>query len=845
MRIYFGTEFDHKVWGGPSETAAFDEATCGPLRLAAELESQLGLPTLATPLLVRAAALLPHLPAVPNAYWSRSADSDALGTAMRLVRDYDALTLAGWQPGMGSPRLQQLAALCVEAPKGLGDRLRQVVATLDTRTVRLKEMILHTPRASCLGVLRTLVGKLERAGVAISQVPTTEPTAKGDLGVAARQSGEFVGDGSLQFLAPWGAVESADHVAAWLAADRLEGTVIVSPDAVLDTALARHGLPTLGIAAAASPSVLQLVPLCLAMGWAPINPRFAVEMLSTDPNPLSPGLRYRLLDALAEWPAVDSPAWRQATEQATEVERQTLSVLFTPHSDRLEHAYATDALLSRCGYLKTWLGSLPQPPHDAIALCETLQATIVSSCMHGLSEGQMQRLLSMVMSQAGGDAAYPAQVGLTAVSTPAAVLRPARRIVWWNFHADTARVARPLPLSHVEHEELLAAGLALPTPGQVAAQTATAWRQPLLAAQESLLLVSPSHSAAGEAAHPHPLWDEILASVPSPQRAMAQSRLVVDTPTMSHPRARHTRTLRSLPQPTTMVKVLRRPLKREGPESPSSLESLFGCSFRWALNYLGSLDKGSLPIVTPHNLHTGRFAHRLLQDLVLDSNLSGDDAANKIVAQFDAMGPTHVAPLFLPGASAERDSVRGTLDQSVRVFFQLRSAHGWRVVATETAFSKPLGAVTLCGNLDVLLDQPAAVIDFKWGGSSRHRDKLRQNTALQLAAYSWLVSANARALAPIAYFILTTTKLWTPGMGALPGGVSVGGDVQVMWRLVKAAALEAQTTLGAGHIAAAANLPDAVTKDAVVDGKLRIAPPCGFCSFSELCGVAWNSTHDS
>ncbi len=843
MRVYFGTDCDSHVWGGPSDTAAFDEFTCGPLRFVAELENQLGLPTLATPLLVRAAALLPRLAAVPDAYWSRSAESDALGTAMRLVRDYDALTLAGWQPGMGSPRLQQLGALCWEAPKGLGDRLQQVLATLDTRTVRLQEIILHTPRASWPGLWQTLVGKLARAGVVIAEAPAMEPAAGGDLGVAARQSGQFTGDGSLQFLSPWGAVESADHIAAWLAAGGIEDTVIISADAVLDTALARHGLPTLGVAAGASASVLQLVPLCLAMGWAPIDPRFAVEMLCTHPNPLSPGLRHRLLKALDDWPAVGSPTWLQATEDATEAEQQALSVLFTPHSDRLEHAYATDALLARCGYLKTWLGSLPQPPRDAIALCETLETTLISSRMTSLSEGQMQRLLSMIMSQAGGDAAYPARVGLTAVGGPAALLRPAKRIVWWNFHADTARVARPLPLSHAEYEGLRAAGLALPTPGQVAAQTATAWRQPLLAAQDSLLLVAPCYSAVGEAAHPHPLWDEILASVPQQQRATARSRLVVDVPHTSHPRARHTRTLRPLPQPARKVKVVRRPLKREGTESPSSLESLFGCSFKWALNYLGRLDSGSLPIVTPSNLHTGKFAHRLLQDLVLEPNLSGDDAASKIVAQFDAMGPTHVAPLFLPGASAERDAVRGTLDHAVRVFFQLRHAHGWHVVATETASSKPLGAVTLCGNLDVLLDKPAAVIDFKWGGSSRHSDKLRHNTALQLAAYSWLISADERALAPIAYFILTTTKLLTPSKGALPGGIAVGGDVQAMWQLVKAAALDAQTTLSAGQIAAAANLPDAVDKDAVVDGKLRIAPPCGFCSFSQLCGVAWDVTH--
>ena len=97
------------------------------------------------------------------------------------------------------------------------------------------------------------------------------------------------------------------------------------------------------------------------------------------------------------------------------------------------------------------------------------------------------------------------------------------------------------------------------------------------------------------------------------------------------------------------------------------------------------------------------------------------------------------------------------------------------VAAAEIEQARALGPITLRGDLDVQLDNPRAVLDFKWAGYTRHRDKLEHNTALQLAAYSDMVAEIEAELPPVAYFILEQAALLTPEQGALPGGGGAGG----------------------------------------------------------------------
>ena len=133
-------------------------------------------------------------------------------------------------------------------------------------------------------------------------------------------------------------------MAAWLAGlDDLSGTVVVGGDEVLDNALHRYGLPTIGAPRApGSESLLQILPLVIALGWAPQDPHVALELLSLPESPVPHGIANRLIEALRQWPAIGSDDWNGKLASGIEAipdedrrkrVRERLAVLFSPGAE--------------------------------------------------------------------------------------------------------------------------------------------------------------------------------------------------------------------------------------------------------------------------------------------------------------------------------------------------------------------------------------------------------------------------------------------------------------------------------------------------------------------------------
>ena len=160
-------------------------------------------------------------------------------------------------------------------------------------------------------LFRRLLEALEARGTVITETPIETVTGKGDLAGCLAPGYSPAGSGELLMIRPQGPLAAADLVAAWLAGlDDLSGTVIVGGDEVLDSALHRHGLPTIGAArATGSESLLQILPLVIALGWAPQDPQVALELLSLPESPVPHGIANRLIDALRQWPAIGSDDW--------------------------------------------------------------------------------------------------------------------------------------------------------------------------------------------------------------------------------------------------------------------------------------------------------------------------------------------------------------------------------------------------------------------------------------------------------------------------------------------------------------------------------------------------------
>src|SRR5690606_32154271 len=124
-------------------------------------------------------------------------------------------------------------------------------------------------------------------------------------------------------------------------------------------------------------------------------------------------------------------------------------------------------------------------------------------------------------------------------------------------------------------------------------------------------------------AHPHPLWDELVARMPARALADRLSSPHVQLPTRAR---RAIVALRPRLQARDVVQVA--PLAPTERESPSSLEQLLGCSLAWALQRVARLYPGLRGgPAAPGPLLYGTLAHHVIERVFASGALSPADAA--------------------------------------------------------------------------------------------------------------------------------------------------------------------------------------------------------------------------
>jgi len=339
MKIHFSQWLDGYIPHLPLGKAVMAEAWVGPRGLLERLEAGFGVDGSqgAEPERVDAYARRIERCVEGDAFYFRSWEIDPWGVARELLSWRDGLVMAGWDGSAvadGGLRLEALAAVeaqCdVVLPDGFADRLRRVDMALDTgRDTGIEEVHLIEPRGDLPCVWQRVIGALGRSGTRIIEPCAPEPVADPgtDLGLLQRAlvegttlpKGLVQGDGSLLLVSGRSPSEAGEGFAAWLRQLELGAwplqPVVVRGAApvVLDEALARFGVPTLG-ASSSSPwrPALQVLPLALSMLWAPRNPQRALELLSLPVSPLSRRLRTALLKALNRAPGIGGAAWDEA-----------------------------------------------------------------------------------------------------------------------------------------------------------------------------------------------------------------------------------------------------------------------------------------------------------------------------------------------------------------------------------------------------------------------------------------------------------------------------------------------------------------------------------------------------
>jgi hypothetical protein len=865
MRIVLHPDFDQGCWPGPLRggTAAAGEDWVGPRRLVEILETALGLGGPRLTAAERAAHLVPALGRT-DGFWSASAALDPFAAARRLLDWSDTLAMGGWRAEGRAPRLAALAALAAEALPGLPARLRALHEPLARRSPGLESVELLVPRGDLEPLWQRTLGSLEGHGTRV--VETALPAAAGPAGsdLAAARGPKFRprGDGTLRLLRPDGPLAAAEEVAAWLASlgDR-SGIVLVGSEPALDAALHRHGLPATGAShALRDDALLQVLPLALELGWSPPDPQRAYELLSLAAGPVPSEVRWKLRDALGEWPAVDSDDWRTALAEGLaaiedvarrERVKQRLAVLWdarVPHGG----AYPVEEVGRRVQMLRAWLvGRREQPGTDrdawgaALGQCDGLLGLAGRSGLASFTAAQLRHLVVEATRGTGGDGPLPAQAGLAVVGAPGGVAGPARHVVWWSFDQASAPGVVRLPLTRAERAELEARGVVLPDPGRLAAAAARRWRRPLETAGESLLLVCPVKDANGDEQHPHPLWDELVARVAEENtRRFAEAHLLRTSLAGALPQSR--REVMPVPEPRRDWSVPAGRIARREKESPSSVETLLGCPFRWALRYAGGLyepDSAQLDDHTSPRL-LGDLLHGIMNRLFAGPERSPAEAESEAGAIFDREGPRLAAALFLPGAADQRARVRRAAVGTARALYALMAAKGLRVLATEETRAGRAFGTTFEGRVDLVLGEPARILDLKWSGATGKRKKLASGTATQLAGYAFLECGGQGPVPPVGYFVMESQRLMSTQPDAFPHGERVEGPPpEETWRLMEETHAGEWQVVQAGRLAARGVVVEDDEKPrkdpAVVDGRIVLPPPCDWCDYAALCGRAF------
>ncbi len=909
-----GTAWRHLLAPGEAR-AGFESA--GPLGLARRLGRILGIPAEAAGAPERLAAYTQRLDQHDDGTrsYSASREQDPFGVARFLLALRDDLRLSGWDGRAldGSSRLRDLAALEQQGtrlPPGVPDLVGDLIDGLQA-TGKLPFPVrvdLASPRRAFQPLFRRVLEALAAAGAIVNDPPPQSAlaVASTDLGrlqralldpEAARPALE--GDGSLLLLEADTPLEAAEMAASFARTRPLaEATFVVATEpAMLDAALARQGLPTLGLSSS-SPlrPHLQVLPLRLALAFKPQDPFRAAELLLLPGAPLAGHARRKLLGALNQMPGLGSPKWLGAIEEAVVDEtayavergqekaaaeedgaalRVRIEAWFGGELyDPVEGIPAAKAALL-CAAVATWAGgrvkgTLEEADAEpesgagddtslwahAAAVARTLELLLITRPPGEWLTQQVLVQLHDVAVGSGSDlAAFVGESGRPAVaSTPDGVTTPSADVVWWGFVLDAGPGPAPEPWTGAEREALLRSGVTLPTPGERRAIEADGWRQPILAARERAVLVR-WRLAGAEPIAPHAIFDELSTRVADGALAACatSSERLLNGTAASAPWKVATTSV--APQGL----MAQRPAWTVPPEtlapmaklSASVLESYLGCPFRWALHYQAKLEPGGGVNLPKGNRLLGDFAHRILQDMLCGpekipfAKAKGADAGAWATKAFDARVGVEATPLVLRGGEVELDRARTLVANAAASLLEFLKRAGWKPVEAEREVIGTFAGHPASGYIDLVVEKDGAeaVVDLKLSGLKYRQEELEAGHALQTALYASLLKKGGKALPPSGFFILEDGQFLTTEPQAFSGATVVDGPGSQAtlkgseeWFKYWTKVL-AQGVLPVLHeqLPWAAQVTAAAGPPPEEDSLARRPPPCRFCDYQTIC----------
>lgn len=861
----------------------------GPRALVGRLGTLLGFPTAPAPAADRVAAYAARLATHDDGTrsYTRSRAKDVYGVATHLLALRDALVSCNWdgRPLAGSARLADLSALerlAAPLPPGYPDILRDLTHALSGTKLPIPlRLHLSMDRDAFPPSLVRLLDALAAAGAEVldATAPTPVAAAGSDLHavqqalLTSKSAGPLRGDGSFVMLLADTPLEAAELVASTCHGRDLGPATAYVPceSATLDAALARHGLPTLGLPASSRwRAILQALPLRLALAFAPQDPTAAAQLLALPGGPLHRQTARALLEALQAQPGIGSPAWTDAVNaldaapQAASHARADVDRWFGGplHSRSTGLPAARAAAL--CAIVATWArGQIRRADDPSLYVRAAHVAATLERMLDALPPDTTLRPLELEQLHDaavgdGTDGAFDLAMSgrpacVTALGQP---LSRARDLLWWGFLGGADESPSPSPWTAAERAALVAAAVTPPAPGEARVVEAKLWLRAVLAAGRQLVLAR-WLLAGTEPTFAHPLQDQLetLFDADSLARCTLTARDALGGKSVGARELRVAASTVALP-PATPVRprdVWRLPpeaVEPTGQLSPTSLEHLFGCPLRWVLEYRAQLRPGRAVSLPEGSLLLGSFAHAILEDMLFaDDRLdlaraSVDDAERWAVAAFDRRVGLEAAPLVQGGSEVELDRARTLVGKAARALVGVAQRAGLAPVKTEEAVSGSFAGQPVRGFVDLAFERAGrpVVVDLKLGGGAKRRAALERGRALQLAIYASLKKVGGAM--PATAFLILQDQEWLTTDDGLPGATKLDGPTMAATLLAAEKGFAYwRKVLGAGVVPRTADDCDwssavqAVAGDPPGDGPAAPEPDCGYCDFGDLCRV--------
>ncbi len=541
----------------------------------------------------------------------------------------------------------------------------------------------------------------------------------------------------------------------------------------LENALVAEGIARLGVSvqSVAHPltQILKLLPNFL---YYPLDPKLVLSFLSQNFKPLNNRLANYLAKALANIPGVHSEEWnRQLSEfwskneeyfkfKDPEAIKRQYDFLFNRKTYQYQESIPKEEIILMYKYLLSWLQENQeiQKYNSSKTLMKQTEQLIdyfTYSSIQYFYRIDIERTIKLIF-QPNAVHQGDIEVGSSPVFHHFGQFYQAHETLVFADFVNRSQVVLPQKWNKHERAYFQSKQLEFETPQRQNKLKIHHRNRPILWTTHQLILALPSTVNGDEVVENDMMGD--LRACFSDYKKMIINVDQLQTSDFVKKDPIEVATIEKT-SPIVAFDALKSFQRKQ--ESPTALEDLMFYPHNYAFRYAAKLSNSPINSVLQTNRMKGNLAHKcielaLAQDFEAWSNKNCYDFVEKTMYQ---LLETEGVPLLLYGNQPDKESFIGILKNSVWYLVSCLRNNNWKLVSTEKSARNTLFGKTVEGRIDLLLQRgnELAVVDFKWGGITRFRDKLKNSMAIQLALYAALVGEDKPI--HVAYYMINQQKM--------------------------------------------------------------------------------------